>query len=140
MAHFYGNAVGYATQDPSGSVRLNMYRGQTYNYDRINGNSPSARTLPRTMSEGSDASLLALIHAVETPGSGGGASSCYVLGGLGFEVLTAVYGQDRIVAFMTLFNESRDWRTNFNAAFGLGVEEFYSKLLPYLRYWGTRML
>jgi hypothetical protein len=139
MAHFYGNAVGYSPQDPKGVERLRMYMGQTYNYDRINGNAQNARTLPKILSEGSEDKIIALYKAIETPGGGGGASSCYLLGGLAFEALTAVYGQDKIAAFMTSFKSSRDWKSNFQATFDMDINTFYRKLIPYLSYWGVRL-
>jgi len=139
MAHFYGNAVGYSLQDPNGVERLNMYRGQTYNYDRSKGNAQNARTLPTIMAEGSADKIIGLYTAIETPGGGGGASSCYILGGLAFEALTAVYGQEMIATFMTSFKSSKDWKANFLATFGVDVTTFYRKMVPYLAYWGSKM-
>jgi hypothetical protein len=139
MAHFYGNAVGYSPQDPNGVERLNMYRGQTYNYDQSKGNAQNARTLPTIMAEGSADKIIALYTAIETPGGGGGASSCYVLGGLAFEALTAVYGQEMIATFMTSFKSSKDWKANFLSTFGVDVTTFYRKMVPYLAYWGSKM-
>ena len=140
MAHFYGNAVGYSLQDPKGVERLNMYRGQSYNYDRDKGKDQNARTLPKIMAEGSDEKIIGLYSAIETPGGGGAASSCYLLGGLAFEALTAVYGQEKIASFMTSFKTSKNWRENFQSVFDVDVTTFYRKLNPYLAYWGRRML
>ena len=140
MAHFYGNAVGYSTQDPTGKERLSMFVGQTYNYDRDKGNSQNARTLPKIMAEGSTEKTTALFNAIEKPGGGGSASSCYVLGGLAFEALTASYGQEKIAAFMTSFKSSKDWKANFLSTFGIEVSRFYEKLTPYLAFWGLKML
>lgn len=47
MAHFYGNAVGYSSQDPKGEERLRMFIGQTYNYDRSKGNTQNAELCQR---------------------------------------------------------------------------------------------
>jgi hypothetical protein len=140
MAHFYGNAVGYSLQDPNGTERLNMFIGQTYNYDRSKGNPQNSRTLPKIMAEASEEKVIELYKAIETPGGGGGASSCYLLGGLAFEALTAVYGQEKIADFMTTFKSSRDWKANFLSVFGVEITTFYRKLIPYLSYWGLRML
>jgi hypothetical protein len=140
MAHFYGNAVGYSLQDPNGKERLNMFIGQTYNYDRDKANPQSARTLPKILAEGSVAKNTALYNAIESPGSGGSPSSCYLLGGLAFEALTASFGQERIAAYMTSFKNSKDWKANFLATFGLEISDFYQKLTPYLAYWGSKML
>ena len=140
MAHFYGNAVGYSSQDPKGEERLRMFIGQTYNYDRSKGNTQNARTLPKILTEGSEEKVIELYRAIETPGGGGGASSCYILGGLAFEALTASFGQEKIASFMTSFKTSRDWRANFQSTFGLDVNSFYRKLIPYLKYWGEKFL
>ncbi|CAB4587658.1 unannotated protein [freshwater metagenome] len=139
MAHFYGNAVGYSAQDPNGRERLNMYIGQTYNYDRDKGNPQSARTLRKIFVEGSPEKVTALFRAIETPGGGGSPSSCYLLGGLAFEALTASFGQEKIAAFMTSFKSSKDWKANFQTTFGLDVSTFYQKMTPYLAYWGSKM-
>jgi hypothetical protein len=140
MAHFYGNAVGYSLQDPKGVERLMMYDGQTFNYDKSMANEQNARTLPKIMAEGSADKIIALYGSIETPGGGGGASSCYVLGGMAFEALTATYGQDKIVAFMASFKASKDWKANFLSTFGVDVTTFYRKMVPYLQYWGRKML
>ncbi len=140
MAHFYGNAVGYSSQDPNGTERLSMYIGQTFNYDRDKGNEQNARSLPKIMAEGSAEKVTALFTAIEKPGGGGSPSSCYLLGGLAFEALTASYGQDKIAAFMTSFKSSRDWKANFFSTFGIEVSTFYEKLTPYLAFWGSKML
>jgi hypothetical protein len=140
MAHFYGNAVGYSLQDPIGKERLNMFIGQTYNYDKGKGNPQNARTLPKIMAEGSEEKISALFKAIETPGGGGSASSCYLLGGLAFEALTATYGQEKIAGFMTSFKASKDWKANFLSIFGIEISTFYQKLTPYLAYWGSKML
>ncbi|GBL31599.1 hypothetical protein EMGBS11_05840, partial [Actinomycetota bacterium] len=95
-AHFYGNAVGYSLQDPNGKERLSMFVGQTYNYDRDKGNPQNARTLPKIMAEGSTEKITALFKAIENPGGGGSPSSCYLLGGLAFEALTASYGKRKL--------------------------------------------
>jgi hypothetical protein len=92
------------------------------------------------MAEASEATVVRLFQEVESPGAGGNASSCYVLGGLAFEALTAVYGQERIGTFMASFTSSRDWRANFLTVFGVEVSIFYQKLIPYLAYWGSRMV
>ncbi len=140
MAHFYGNAVGYSIQDPNGKERLSMFVGQTYNYDRDKGNSQNARTLPKIMAEGSTEKTTALFNAIEKPGGGGSPSSCYLLGGLAFEALTASYGQEKIATFMTSFKSSKDWKANFLSTFGIEVSTFYEKLTPYLAFWGSKML
>jgi hypothetical protein len=140
MAHFYGNAVGYSLQDPNGKERLNMFIGQTYNYDRDKGNPENARTLPKIMVEDSAEKIVALFKAIESPGSGGSPSSCYMLGGLAFEALTASFGQEKIAAFMTSFKSSKDWKANFLSTFGIEVSTFYQKLTPYLAFWGSKML
>jgi hypothetical protein len=140
MAHFYGNAVGYSPQDPDGKERLSMLNGQTYNYDRIKGNIQNARSLPKIMAESSAEKITALFKEIEGRGGGGGASSCYILGGLAFEALTASFGHEKIAEFMTSFKSSRDWRANFLATFGIDVTAFYQKLTPYLAYWGLKML
>ena len=92
------------------------------------------------MAEGSEEKISALFKAIETPGGGGGASSCYLLGGLAFEALTATYGQDKIAAYMTSFKVSKDWKANFLSTFGIEIATFYQKLTPYLAYWGSKML
>jgi hypothetical protein len=92
------------------------------------------------MAEASEEKVIELYKGIETPGGGGGASSCYLLGGLAFEALTAVYGQEKIVDFMTSFKSSRDWKGNFLLIFGVEITTFYRKLIPYLSYWGLRML
>jgi len=117
-----------------------MFVGQTYNYDRDKSNSQNARTLPKIMAEGSTEKTTALFNAIEKPGDGGSASSCYVLGGLAFEALTASYGQEKIAAFMTSFKSSKDWKANFLSTFGIEVSSFYEKLTPYLAFWGSKML
>ena len=117
-----------------------MFIGQTSNNDQSKGNPQNSRTLPKIMAEASEEKVIELYKAIETPGGGGGASSCYLLGGLAFEALTAVYGQDKIAEYMTSFKSSKDWKANFFSTFGVEITTFYRKLIPYLAYWGLKML
>jgi hypothetical protein len=140
MAHFYGEAIGYSKSDKNRREGFKMYKSQTINFDIQSNKNRNKRTLPKLMIKNSVEVTKNLYQGMESPGAGGKASGCYVLGGMAFEVLVSKYGHQKVVEFMLKFNNSKDWKNNFKSTFGLDVTDFYSKMTPYIAFMGKKIM
>ena len=140
MAHFYGEAIGYSKNDKNRREGFKMYKSQTINFDRESNKNRNSGTLPKLMIKNSVEVTKNLYQGMESPGAGGKASGCYVLGGMAFEVLVSKYGHQKVAEFMLKFNTSKDWKNNFKSTFGIDELEFYSKMTPYISFMGKKIM
>jgi hypothetical protein len=64
--------------------------------------------------------------------------SNYALGGLATEVLVGVWGIDKYME-MVVGTKEDSWTSSFQSTYGLTPDEFYAKLVPYLKAAGEEM-
>ena len=62
-------------------------------------------------------------------------SGSYWLGGLAFEVLTALYGVDKFIELSKKLETTNDISSLLNQTYGFSADYFYEKLAPYV--WGN---
>lgn len=58
--------------------------------------------------------------------------NAYALGAMATEVLVAIYGQVGINKLQLEFGQSGNWTGSFYKVFGITVDDFYTKITPYL--------
>ncbi|MEY4624177.1 MAG: hypothetical protein RLZZ07_807 [Actinomycetota bacterium] len=130
MAQFYGEAIGYFPFDANLVTRGEMHR--QYSSDFKNANLGEMKTL---LQKNSASTVKNLMQSIEFPNprhTQALTAAAYLLGSYGSEVLVAVYGHSSVERFIKSFANSSDWKINFFNSFGIAVDDFYTKLTPYL--------
>ena len=130
MAQFYGEAIGYSPFDSKQITRGEMHR--QYASDFKAANQGDMKTL---LSKNDVSTIKSLMESVEFPNprhAQATTAAAYLLGSYASEALVAVYGHSSVERFIKSFENSNDWKSNFQKSFGLTSEDFYSKLAPYL--------
>ena len=130
MAQFYGEAIGYVPFDSKKITRGEIHR--QYSSDFKSANQGDMKTL---LAKNDVSTIKSLMESVEFPNprhAQATTAAAYLLGSYTSEALVAVFGHSSVEKFITSFEKSNDWKSNFLKSFGLSSEDFYSKLTPYL--------
>jgi hypothetical protein len=137
-AAFFGAAIGYREISPDGAKSKEFFRGTSGNFDPRNEGIDRNRLVRhlRTLTPEQAKKLYLDLETFDW--KDGDRLSHYGLGGLATEVLVGVWGLDKYMEMLQK-TSSLDWKASFTATYGLTVEEFYVKLVPYLRAAGMRM-
>jgi len=137
MATFYGNAIGFSMEDPTGAVRNNWFSGFAWSYGSATPNQAAYNEFNQLLRRGNPAEITTIMKLLE-------ATDCsqrtgpttvqigYLLGGMAWEALVASYGHQSVVDYLKDFTKTQDWRASFKNVYGLTVDEFYLKLAPYI--------
>lgn len=137
-ATFFGAAIGYYDISPDGLNSKKLFRGTSGNFDPNNEGTDENRLVNhlRTLTESES---LKMYQDLETfDWQDGDRLSHYALGGLATEVLVGVWGLDTYMEMLEGTKE-RGWKSSFKRTFGLTTDEFYAKLVPYLKAAGEKM-
>lgn len=138
-AAFFGAAIGYYDLSPDGLKSKEFFRGTSGSFDPDKEGLDQNRLVKhlRTLTE---SGALKMYQDLETyDWKDGDRLSHYALGGLATEVLVGVWGLDK---YMVMLEGTKDrrWKSSFKQTYGLTTDEFYAKLVPYLRASGENML
>ena len=135
-ATFFGTAVGFFDDDPTGKKSLDFYKELYWQYDPDNTGVRNFERLKGVLSSISPEGAVKLYEPLEktqTNNSNLHLFGHYALGAIATEALVAVYGFETYMEFMQDFSKRNDWKANFENRFGLSIQDFYKKLAPYLR-------
>jgi len=137
-AAFFGAAIGYGDISPSGSLSKEFFRGTSGNFDPSNEGIDRNRLVRhlRTLTPEQSKKMYRDLETFDW--RDGDRLSHYALGGLATEVLVGVWGLDKYMQMLQRTSVT-DWKASFSATYGLNVEEFYMKLVPYLKAAGKKM-
>lgn len=136
MATFYGMSVGWWDEDPRGMTRGSFFKNFAYAYKSPAPGSSGYASLSALLRSGDPIEFAKVMRQLEPIDCGDSTGPTtvqigYLLGGMAFEALVAAKGHEAVVKYLHDFAETKNWRTSFDNAFGLSVEEFYLKLAPY---------
>ena len=136
MATFYGMSVGWWEEDLRGLARNSFFKNFAYAYKSPAPGSPGFGTLTSILKSGDPAEFAKVMGQLEPRdcGNSTGPTSvqiAYLLGGMAFEALVASKGHESVLTYLRDFTVTKNWKTSFQTAFGISVEEFYVKLAPY---------
>lgn len=137
-AAFFGAAIGYGDISPNGSKSKEFFRGTSGNFDPQN-QGPDRNRLVKLLRTLTPEQSKKMYQDLETFNwQDGDRLSHYALGGLATEVLVGVWGLDKYMEMLEK-TSATDWKASFSSTYGLSVEEFYVKLVPYLKAAGKKM-
>jgi len=125
---FFGMAIGFKDEPLAVPYRSNIFQFHSGGSMLDMGDQLDLLTTLQTMTE---SEFIELMTRQEDKWSGS-ASFAYFIGGMASEALLAVYGADKVDEFARTFAMSSNWKPAFKRVFGLDVEDFYAKLLPYV--------
>lgn len=137
-AAFFGAAIGYYDISPDGLKSKEFFQGTSGNFDPDN-EGPDYNRLVKHLRTLTESESLKMYKDLETFNwQDGDRLSHYALGGLATEVLIGVWGLD---IYMEMLEGTKDgsWKTSFTRTYGLTTDEFYVKLVPYLKAAGKDM-
>ena len=137
-AAFFGAAVGYYDISPDGLRSKEFFRGTSGNFDPENEGPDYNRFVNhlRTLTESDSLKMFGDLETFDW--QNGDRLSHYALGGLATEVLVGVWGIDKYME-MVVGTKEDSWTSSFQSTYGLTPDEFYAKLVPYLKAAGEEM-
>jgi len=137
-AAFFGAAIGYYDISPDGLKSKELFRGTSGNFDPDNEGVDQNRLVNhlRTLTESESKKMYQDLETFDW--QDGDRLGHYALGGLATEVLIGVWGIDKYMEMLE-GTKNRKWKSSFKRTFGLTTDEFYAKLVPYLRAAGDKM-
>jgi hypothetical protein len=131
FATFYGFAYGASLSDIEGKGRLAMLNELTFSYDFRR--KQNIGTIRKLLLQNDPKTVTALYKEVEdTLGNCPDTQNAYFLGELAAEALVATFGAGSLNDFQIEFGKTGDWKSSFEKVFGIKVDNFYTKLTPYL--------
>jgi hypothetical protein len=137
-AAFFGAAIGYYDISPDGLKSKEFFQGTSGNFDP-NNEGPDYNRLVKHLRALTESESLKMYQDLETFNwNDGDRLSHYALGGLATEVLIGVWGLDTYMEMLEGTKE-RSWKSSFTKTYGLTTDEFYAKLVPYLKAAGEEM-
>lgn len=135
-ATYFGVALGVDGSDSSGAAGSKFIQQLAYQYNPGGSasNPPNRRMRDLVQSvEGAIKVLTDLELQPRGPQDNCLSLGAYSAGHIATEALIAVKGFTTYMSFLDSLKNGRDWRTNFELAFGISTQEFYKKLAPYLK-------
>ena len=131
FATFYGFAFGGSLIDENAKGRLAFLNELTFSYDfRRN---QKVGTIKKLLLQNDPKVVTNLYKEVEgTLENCPDTQNAYFLGEIAAEALVASFGAKSLNDFQMEFGKSGDWKAAFERIFGLKVDDFYTKLTPYL--------
>ena len=137
-AAFFGAAIGYFELSPDGAKSKEFFRGTSGNFDPNNEGPDNNRLVLQLRNLTVDESLKMYRDLEDFDWKNGDRLGHYALGGLATEVLVGVWGLDRYME-MLVGTSTKSWKSSFTATYGMKPDEFYEKIVPYLRAAGQQM-
>ena len=131
-AIYFGAFLGIYDSDTTGGSTKNFIKGQTFHYNPggTYQNPPNTRLIDKIQN---NEGVVEVLTALESPTAECLSLGAYSVGATATDALIAAKGFTKYMEFVSTFNTSSNWKTDFATTYGLSPEAFYIKLAPYLR-------